>query len=639
MVYRKLTIVFLVFNMLVGQLWAQPTEDHQFLAFGGIRAWTGLVSDWNKKEPKVHIFSSAQYPGHADFASVGLKTGVDFKTFKSQVQNAQTRLYFPFFIYDVRSKPITKNGETYHWVLHVEDYSYTDEKQVLGNEIARLVNVLKNELKEPLGNGLLLLEHKKAIKPNAEHTNHMPAEHSAFITRKELLKHCDVKSSLVLNAGRTYGYVKFVPKGEEDGYFGSFNEILVFEKLPKRIYPVAGIISLEPQHELSHINLLAKNRGTVNVYIQDKQILPNLESLENELAELVCERGKIILKKGDLAKAKKHWAKRQNRKTNIPLVDGSLHRIVTLGQDKRIAINNVGSKAYNYHLMLSDHSGPIVSKGLIKPALAVPFSFYSYYVQQNGIQPLIDELTSHYKSKDEEWRRVKLHEIQKAFNNGEINKSFVLDLASQCVDLDADRIRIRSSTNCEDLPDFNGAGLYLSKGFDLNDPITKLRKKIKQVYASLWTIEAFEERSYFGIDHKEVAMALLISPAFEHEYANGVLMSIPQKTDFSFLINTQFGDESISNPTRFIASERLVFNSNFALTETQSQSEIHPIFLDSRLADAKQDLLVAATHLHEKFARETPGYGIDLEFKVMYEKENYKLYIKQVRLIGNVLPE
>ena len=51
---------------------------------------------------------------------------------------------------------------------------------------------------------------------------------------------------------------------------------------------------------------------------------------------------------------------------------------------------------------------------------------------------------------------------------------------------------VRSSTNAEDLPGFNGAGLY--------DTVANVRGKaalgeaVKQVWASLWNLRAVEER-------------------------------------------------------------------------------------------------------------------------------------------------
>ena len=67
---------------------------------------------------------------------------------------------------------------------------------------------------------------------------------------------------------------------------------------------------------------------------------------------------------------------------------------------------------------------------------------------------------------------------------------------------------VRSSTNAEDLPGFNGAGLY--------DTVPNVRGKealgvaLKTVWASLWNLRAVEERTTFGIDHRQVFAAVLV---------------------------------------------------------------------------------------------------------------------------------
>ncbi|GIS21431.1 MAG: hypothetical protein CM15mP121_2830 [Bacteroidota bacterium] len=61
-------------------------------------------------------------------------------------------------------------------------------------------------------------------------------------------------------------------------------------------------------------------------------------------------------------------------------------------------------------------------------------------------------------------------------------------------------VRVRSSTNNEDLPGFSGAGLYTSKTPKI---LTRAisSKSVKQVFASMWNFRAYEERDFYRIDH------------------------------------------------------------------------------------------------------------------------------------------
>jgi hypothetical protein len=63
-------------------------------------------------------------------------------------------------------------------------------------------------------------------------------------------------------------------------------------------------------------------------------------------------------------------------------------------------------------------------------------------------------------------------------------------------------IRLRSSTNAEDLAGFNGAGLYRSVRVDPADP-KDVERGLKQVWASVWSYGAFEERRFYRITFED----------------------------------------------------------------------------------------------------------------------------------------
>jgi len=85
---------------------------------------------------------------------------------------------------------------------------------------------------------------------------------------------------------------------------------------------------------------------------------------------------------------------------------------------------------------------------------------------------------------------------------------------------DADGIIFRSSTNVEDLPNFNGAGLYLSeplllaKIFDPKSGRNEIEAVIKRVWASVWNDRGFVERQIYGIVQEQVQAAVLVQPWF-----------------------------------------------------------------------------------------------------------------------------
>jgi phosphoenolpyruvate synthase/pyruvate phosphate dikinase len=80
----------------------------------------------------------------------------------------------------------------------------------------------------------------------------------------------------------------------------------------------------------------------------------------------------------------------------------------------------------------------------------------------------------------------------------------------------------RSSTNSEDLPNFNGAGLYTTVPNVRGD--TQLVEAIKTVWASVWNFEAYEARERAGIDHTKIYMAVLIQEGINSE-SSGVMIT------------------------------------------------------------------------------------------------------------------
>jgi phosphoenolpyruvate synthase/pyruvate phosphate dikinase len=100
---------------------------------------------------------------------------------------------------------------------------------------------------------------------------------------------------------------------------------------------------------------------------------------------------------------------------------------------------------------------------------------------------------------------------------------------------------VRSSTNAEDLPGFNGAGLYDT----VPNVVGKkaLGEALKTVWASLWSQRAVDERDAFGIDQRKVYFGVLVQVGV-NATAAGVLVTKnlwDPSDDHGFTINAKFG--------------------------------------------------------------------------------------------------
>ena len=132
---------------------------------------------------------------------------------------------------------------------------------------------------------------------------------------------------------------------------------------------------------------------------------------------------------------------------------------------------------------------------------------------------------------------------------------------------------VRSSTNTEDLPGFNGAGLYDSVLVQVASPtlwtdpavgLPIIANAAAEVWASVWSDRAALEREAFGIDHSEVGMAVLIQPWLDGRtvLANGVALS-DQGARSSTVINSLPGStERVTGPSAGVMAEQLMLHPN-----------------------------------------------------------------------------
>jgi hypothetical protein len=163
-------------------------------------------------------------------------------------------------------------------------------------------------------------------------------------------------------------------------------------------------------------------------------------------------------------------------------------------------------------------------------------------------------------------RRGRLAALREAMRGADdaMDPAFVDALAEQVRAVFGDEttmIRVRSSSNAEDSLYFSAAGLYDSFSGCLADDLDSddlgpslcddeedgempLSLAIRSTWSSLWNMEAFDERAWYGIDHASCAMGLLVNDRTDDERANAVLFTGNPTTDGDdrWLVNSQYGD-------------------------------------------------------------------------------------------------
>ena len=341
------------------------------------------------------------------------------------------------------------------------------------------------------------------------------------------------------NRGTAIGRLKVVPIGTpyEALTFDRHDIVLLQESYPD-ITPVAGILSTTFSTPLSHVNLRAGAWGIPNA--GDKKAREQWGHLDGKVVYYDVSDAKAIVREASAAEIA-DWERRRAevRTVALPKADITDPHLAMLHRIRARDVVRYGTKTANL--------GEIRSANLpgvnVPDGFGVPFFYYVRHMKQHGLDAKVAAVLGDPRfASDAAWRKTALEELRAAIKAAPIDPA-VLDLLYKRVrlKLGGKGVFVRSSTNAEDLPGFNGAGLY--------DTVPNVRGKaalgeaVKTVWASLWNLRAVDERSAFGIDHTQVYAAVMIQIGVGATAA-GVLVSAnlwDPRDDDGFTINAKWG--------------------------------------------------------------------------------------------------
>jgi pyruvate, water dikinase len=445
-----------------------------------------------------------------------------------------------------------------------------------------------------------------------------------------------------LNPEETYGYLRKIDLVLVSVSELGKHDLALLNGIPVDVPVVAGIITTEFQTPLSHINVLSINRKTPNMVLRDGWTNTDLLQFENKLVYLKTGYENFEIREATLEEAQHFWDSSEPRSPVVLKPDTVTSGLIDLADLSVNTINVAGAKASNFGEMarISDSSGEIP---LPEGAFAIPFYYYCQHMKSNGLDKLLNEmLTDESFKNDLNVRIAKLKLLQDKIKGAPVDPALISMVEQQIALNKYPNTRFRSSTNAEDIDGFNGAGLYDSETGTPGDKKNSVEKAIKKVWASLWNFKAYEEREYFKIDQRSVAMGILAHRSFPAEEANGVLITKNIYRDGlpAFTINCQFNEISIVNPEGGWLPEQILYY-------TFSEAENNPINYISYsnvpgyegqrvLTDEELNLLY---HHCQAIVWHYQQLGIylpfDIEFKINKDEQgNRKLYIKQCRVFN-----
>jgi len=490
--------------------------------------------------------------------------------------------------------------------------------------------------------------------------------------------------------GEQCGTITLV-QDQESEKFHSLNKgsIAVFTFFPSELSTVGGVITLEEQPKFSHISLKVKDwagRGWIvpNADIsKDECITANSADLVNAFE--TCFGG---LKDGDYAYVK---STKRGRILEVEKVESTDPRCPgALEEQEGIKIvsdltfkglpdhseltwkdhNKVGSKAANYAQLMNTMNS-ITGEEIVRPGFAIPFYYYNQFLTENTlVSEMIESILT-----DE-----KLNTDSEALYRGERLKILQDLILSDVVKIDSDllsevlkkaetyrdlenlprKLKFRSSTNAEDLPNFSGAGLYTSESYkplkkgkerSQEKKLEELEEAIKVVWASIWNKRAYDERVLYGIDHRKVYIGVQVNLSFPDEIASGVVVSAnPDNIEDAgaVFVEAQRGDEfSVENPVEGVLAEQLLMHAGAAdveinrlrystiaedgLTILEEASDI-PVLTDEDAKKVFELANLAEDAFRAHLGAEGKPFALDIEFKVSNDLNGVRrVYFKQAR--------
>lgn len=492
-----------------------------------------------------------------------------------------------------------------------------------------------------------------------------------------------------LNPGLCIGPLAHLDSGRKY----SRADILAVESTNADLEPVAGIITRDEGNIVSHVQLLARALGIPNAVFQGplydrlpkdgtgryfyaitpmgRIIFKNVSEM-NTTDRAILEEYEKNKKRGDVKDIRGKTAARLvidadklNLKTTGVLPLEKIRRkdsgvicgpkAAFLGELKHLFPGHVSRGAvipfgvYARHFSTATVAVPEALAGKVDAAAGSPLpgfvkatydTFFNTMLRDATISP--EKLT--------EWIEPRLAVIRHSIENMELDADFVAelrkDLLRQGLFTQGDRLAgvfVRSDTNVEDLPNFNGAGLNLTLFNLMTFP--DVLDGIKKVWASPFTYRSFSWRQAVINDPSLVFPSLVVLESVASE-KSGVLITADAATGEPGMMTIATA-EGVGGTVDGSQAETLVVKNGRAEMLAQYKSPLRRMLLmtgkggsqmvpstgsEEVLSETELDALVsAAAEVEKNFEPETDFEGRPLPWDIEYGFVGGKLYLFQAR--------
>jgi pyruvate,water dikinase len=335
----------------------------------------------------------------------------------------------------------------------------------------------------------------------------------------------------------------------------------------------------------------------------------------------------------------------------------------------------------------------------------LPASVYEDFISSAGLTAEVEALLVDRRLvSDPAWRRQALQQLRRRIETAPLPAGLLAQITERVTAVLGahalnERLRFRSSTNAEDLEAFSGAGLYESRSGCLADDLDgdaagpsgcvdatlaqhfeaelamwrerkarepdlvwideiirdlegELRDEksaamaLKKVWASLWNDRAFDERDYYGLDHRRVKMAVAVLPAEKQEQVQAVAFTNVryQMGRPFFAMVSQRGEIGVVRPVDPTAQAelRLFWRGpgdqvidDVLLSASSLVAQGASLWSAEKLQVAGRLLFMVQDHFQANVYADRPSLALDIELRVTREGH---VVLKQARPYTSELP-
>jgi hypothetical protein len=622
--------------------------------------------------PEVYFQHTSRHPLHYAFARQVLGQAVSQAEFLALTYTGEDRANMAgsIVLYPDRSLASAAAGAEVHVPYTIEFFPSDD----LSPRLALLAHRL---LEERLGQLSLGGTSRRLfyVPPTAAHEEALRAadrdfqsQSALWLTRAELFGDVTVQ---YLNPGKGCGTVHRLTPEQLASTPLSFRDLVVLTRLPNEVPLVAGTITEELQTPLAHVNVAARARGTPNLALLNAGSDARVEPFLDRLACLEVRAGSFSLYSVTLEEAQAFWDTLIPPEPVVPVADletTGLLAFADIGFEDAIRVGVKAANVAELSHLIPDHA---------PDGFAVPFSWYHRHMEAarfdatacgdaqrdclaggrpaevcgsaaalctagaadglsltGYVDRLLDDSGFQTSTALAE---AALAGLRYLIETSTVDPAFatLLDGEVRARWGTAIKVKLRSSTNSEDLPNFSGAGLYSSYSSQLGTakpPSAQIRK----TWASVWNFAAYQERAFWNIDHRAVMMGVAVHPSYPEEDCNGVLItqSIANPAVSGCYVNVQLGELAVTNPEDGILPEIftalpagdgvLVLRDRYS-----SLSPGVPLMSEPEIAELYAEAMTVQAHFAALYHADRNTFALDLEFKRV--PPGRRLVIKQVR--------